>query len=257
MASGSTLTLTGGQWTGNGGFTKTGVGAMVVGSNFPGNDRFEVDSTRGGVFNMQAGSFTISSGTTYFVMGDDGQNATFNQTGGTFTSNVGEGLYVGNGAGGTSTMNITGGTFAHNGNRMRLGQGGTSTGILNVGGTASVTLSEINMAEASGGAQGFLNLSGSGLLTVGKIARGLGAGTVTFDGGTLRASGSESAFMQGLTAATINAGGATVDSQAFAITIGQSMGGTGGLTKTGSGTLTLSALAATPEPLRFPPAPCW
>ncbi|MCB1130985.1 MAG: hypothetical protein KDN05_07640, partial [Verrucomicrobiae bacterium] len=37
VAAGSTLTLSGGQWTGNGGFTKTGDGAMVVSSNFPSN----------------------------------------------------------------------------------------------------------------------------------------------------------------------------------------------------------------------------
>lgn len=242
VASGSTLTLTGGQWTGNGGFTKTGVGAMVVGSNFPGNDRFEVDSTRGGVFNMNAGSFTISSGTTYFVMGDDGQNATFNQSGGTFTNDAGGGVYLANG-GGASTMNISGGTFSSNGGPMRLGQGGGATGTLNIGGgagLASVTLPSIISSEVASNATAVINLNSNGLLNVSKISKHTGAISVTFNGGTLQASTNESTFMQGLDSATINSGGATIDSQAFAITIGQAMGGTGGLTKTGSGSLTLT-----------------
>jgi fibronectin-binding autotransporter adhesin len=40
---------------------------------------------------------------------------------------------------------------------------------------------------------------------------------------------------------TLNAGGGTIDTQAFNTTISQVIGGTGGLTKAGSGTLTLSA----------------
>ena len=242
VATGSTLTLTGGQWTGNGGFTKTGDGAMVVGSNLPSNDRFEIDSTRGGVFNMNAGSFTISSGTTYFVMGDDGQNATFNMSGGTFTNNAGGGVYLANG-GGASTMNITGGTFSSNGGPMRLGQGAGATGILNIGGgagLASVTLPSIVSSEVASNATAAINLNSNGLLNVSKITKHTGAISVIFDGGTLQASANESAFMEGLDSATINTGGATIDSQAFAITVGQGMGGTGGLTKSGSGTLTLS-----------------
>lgn len=46
--------------------------------------------------------------------------------------------------------------------------------------------------------------------------------------------------MQELDAVTINGGGATIDSNEFNVTVGQGMSGAGGLTKDGTGTLTLS-----------------
>ena len=220
VATSSSLTLANGGWTGNGSFTKTGAGAMSVGANA--GDRFTIDSTRGGGFNMAAGAFTVT-GTTYFVMGDVG-NATYNQTDGAFTLSASSGAYVGNGTGSNSTINITGGTFTQTVDRMRIGQAASSVGRLNIGGGASlatVTTPLINFSENSSGAQGFLNLSTNGLLNVGKISKGAGAGTVIFDGGTLRATNSATDFMQGLTAATINAGGATIDTNGKTITIGQ------------------------------------
>ena len=48
--------------------------------------------------------------------------------------------------------------------------------------------------------------------------------------------------MQGLTAANVKDGGAIIDSNGFDVTIAQPLvaGGTGGLTKNGAGTVTLS-----------------
>ena len=184
MATGSSLTLANGGWTGNGSFTKTGAGAMSVGANA--GDRFTIDSTRGGGFNMAAGTFTVT-GTAYFVMGDVG-NATYNQTDGTFTLSASNGGYIGNGTGSNSTMNITGGTFIQTVDRMRIGQAASSVGRMNIGSGASlatVTTPSINFSENSSGAQGYLNLSTNGLLNVGKISKGAGAGTISFDGGTL------------------------------------------------------------------------
>ena len=210
------------RWTGNGSFTKTGAGAMSVGANA--GDRFTIDSTRGGGFNMAAGNFTVT-GTAYFVLGDVG-NATYNQTDGTFTLSASSGGYIGNGNGSNSTMNITGGSFSQTVDRMRIGQAVNSVGRMNIGSGASlatVTIPTINFSENSSGARGFLNLSTNGLLHVGKISKGAGAGTMTFDGGTLRAANSVTDFMQGLTAATINAGGATIDTDGKTITIGQAL----------------------------------
>ncbi|MEI6636349.1 MAG: autotransporter-associated beta strand repeat-containing protein, partial [Planctomycetota bacterium] len=50
-----------------------------------------------------------------------------------------------------------------------------------------------------------------------------GVGTVSFDGGILRAAVSTTTFMQGLETAQINALGATIDSQGFDITIAQNL----------------------------------
>ena len=75
------------------------------------------------------------------------------------------------------------------------------------------------------------------------------ARTVYFNGGTLRASGDNDAFMQGLGHTFVGTGGAVIDSQSFTISIAQklehdaaNLGATpdGGLMKTGSGTLILS-----------------
>lgn len=93
---------------------------------------------------------------------------------------------------------------------------------------------------------GFVNLLPGGRATV--TAVGSEAGSTAhqefnFDGGTLRAAtNASSSFMQGLSAAYVRAGGAVVDSDAANITIAQALlnGGSGGLTKLGTGTLTLS-----------------
>jgi fibronectin-binding autotransporter adhesin len=86
-----------------------------------------------------------------------------------------------------------------------------------------------------------------GVLTTGPLVRQSGTGTLNFDGGTLRAAANSATFLQGLTAATVRAGGATVDTSGRNITIAQPLihdasaaAIDGGLTKLGAGTLTLT-----------------
>ena len=64
-----------------------------------------------------------------------------------------------------------------------------------------------------------------------------GSGAVNFDGGTLRAGVNSTVWMQGLGSSQINSRGVTIDTQGFAVTIGQSL-----LAPTGSG-LTAVALS--------------
>jgi autotransporter-associated beta strand protein len=66
-----------------------------------------------------------------------------------------------------------------------------------------------------------------------------GSGTFNFNGGTLGANANNATFMAGLTAANILAGGAVIDTTNYSITIGQALQGGGGLTKVGTGVLTL------------------
>jgi autotransporter-associated beta strand protein len=96
---------------------------------------------------------------------------------------------------------------------------------------------------------GFVNLLPAGLATVTAVVSENGTNSTAyqefnFNGGTLRAmTNASSAFMQGLGAAYVRAGGAVVDSDGANITITQNLlngGGGGGLTKLGTGTLTLS-----------------
>ncbi len=65
-------------------------------------------------------------------------------------------------------------------------------------------------------------------------------GPLSFDGGTLRfAAGFDLAATRAI---TLNAGGGTIDTNGFDTSIAQEIAGTGGLTKTGDGTLTLAAV---------------
>ncbi len=139
-------------------------------------------------------------------------------------------LLVGSVNGGSLAMS---GAVNQNGGTVTLtpgGVGSTTTGLL-MGGAKSTNT-------------GIYNLSG-GVLNTPIIAKGPGSGTFNFNGGTLRASASTTTFMQGLTTANIQNGGATIDTNGLGITINQALlnGGSGGLTvasSSGAGTLTLS-----------------
>ena len=91
--------------------------------------------------------------------------------------------------------------------------------------------------------EGTFNLNG-GTLNAPRIAQGAGAGTFHFDGGTLRATSATVTFMEGIDSVTVKNGGAAIDSD-LAVTIAQDLlengvSTGGGLTKQGSGTLTVS-----------------
>jgi len=166
------------------------------------------------------GSFTQTSGTN-IVSGVvelgyvDGSNGTYNLNGG-YLSCITEVV----GDSGTGSFTQSGGTH-------------------NVGGC-------LYLGQYAGGV-GTYNLRG-GLLTAAAINGGTGVGVLNFSGGTVQASGNNSAFLWGLTAAYVQAGGAIINVQGFSDTIGQNLShdpwlGTtcdGGLTKLGSGVLTLT-----------------
>jgi autotransporter-associated beta strand protein len=92
---------------------------------------------------------------------------------------------------------------------------------------------------------GFLNLNGGTLRTTNLSNNG--TATLTFNGGTLQAKAARTDFIAtGVNTAQIQSGGAFIDSNNFAITIPKiltedSTSTGGGLTKTGAGTLTLTA----------------
>lgn len=97
-----------------------------------------------------------------------------------------------------------------------------------------------------------LRLSGSEsgrsvLETGGMSSEGSGSGTVDFDGGILRATKNNSTFLSEFNGAAyglgliLDEGGAWIDSNGFAIGTASVFAGSGGLTKLGAGTLTLSA----------------
>lgn len=183
----------------------------------------------------------------YLVVGNSATGSSFNQTGGSYLFTGVNGVYVGNGTSGAGTVTISGGTFTQTQNIFRLGQNGTSTGTVNLGGgvdPALMTVPTLTFAASSTNASGTFNLLANGTLQAALINRN-GAGTFNFDGGTLRATASSPAFLTGLTAANVLSGGAVVDTAGQNISIGQSLldgGGNGGLMKNGAGTLTLAGV---------------
>ena len=139
----------------------------------------------------------------------------------------------------TGTLTVgSGGSITHPSGAVIVADtsGDNGTLILNGGNVTSSTV-----VVAGGGSTGAVNLT-SGVLSTSQVLKGSGTGSVVFNGGTLRATASQSAFISGFAAGnvTINAGGAVIDSNGFAIGIAIPMGGTGALTKRGTETLTLS-----------------
>jgi autotransporter-associated beta strand protein/T5SS/PEP-CTERM-associated repeat protein len=225
-----TVQQSGGTLTANGNFD----GAFIIGGRG--------SSLGTGTYDFTAG--TINANTNVRV-GGYGTGA-FNQSGGTFTSNsyVSLGRY----AGSTGTWSISGGQLILNNAGRWLLVGESGTGTLNISATGQVTTANVIRVGHNGGT-GTINLDGGGTLTTLGIQRGTGAAIINFNGGTLSPTVDSATFLQGLTAANIRAGGAVLNTYGKSITIGQplthdaSLGGTpdGGLTKNGSGTLTLTA----------------
>jgi autotransporter-associated beta strand protein len=162
-------------------------------------------------------------------------------TGGSF-STVGAASpdIIGN-SGNTASLTIDGGAFASD--ELHLGVSSSGTGTLTLQ-SGSATIGTLAFRFSTG--SGTVNLNG-GILTTGRINRSFaGSATLHLDSATIRASADEPAFLEGLTNAFIKSGGVTIDTSTRTITIAQVLrtdpsSPNGGITKSGSGILTLTA----------------
>lgn len=184
----------------------------------------------GGNLTVSGGTLNLSGGASWFPIGDtSGQTSTLTVSGGTVNVTNNFGTEVGRTGGGMLT--ITGGTFKN-----------ADTG--NIG---------FILGEMTGG-NGTVNLNG-GTLTVNLIKDGGNTGTsgnkFYFNGGTLSTTRTAANFFAASTKidTEVRNGGGTIDTAGFNITIADAIahstvGGDnatdGGLTKVGTGTLTLS-----------------
>ena len=214
-----TMSLSGvNAYTGN---TDVTAGTLEVnGGTIVGPGRMDIGSVGNAAnFTLNSGSVTVG---TQFVIGAHGSTGTAAINGGTLQIN--SPLYIGGYGEGTGTGTVT-----------QTAGNVTSTGGVNFGG--------------GGPNSGIYNLNGGTFTTTSIAKSGAGTATLNFNGGTLRPSAASATFLQGLSAANVKSGGAVIDTNNFAITIGQvllhdaGLGATldGGLTKAGANTLTLSS----------------
>jgi autotransporter-associated beta strand protein len=181
------------------------------------------------------------------------------KSGGVLSRTIGGNFLLGSIVGDNCVLNVDGGTVAFSGTGI-VRVGGNSTAG-NVAGTLNLNAGSFSMDAANttqpmsigatAGNFGTNNLNG-GTLSVNQIVKGNAGATAifNFNGGYLRAvNGAQGAnFLTGLTRANVRNGGAFIDNNAFNLTIGQALEHSdlagdnavdGGLTSTGSGTLTL------------------
>jgi len=185
--------------------------------------------------------------TNWLAVGREGGIGVLNLSGGGSINKFGGGnLTITHGTGASGTFNQTGGTFTIASGEAWIGEdSGTGTWNMN-GGTANVGVVHI-VQNAS--ATGYLNLNG-GTMTLQELTTGNtgGISTLTLNGGTIKPSANNANFLHDLTVVNVSApGGAVFDTAGFDVTVAQPLPTTfnpgdnsGGLTKNGAGTLTLS-----------------
>ncbi|WP_245288127.1 autotransporter domain-containing protein [Bradyrhizobium sp. Ec3.3] len=134
----------------------------------------------------------------------------------------------------TVTLNAGGGTIDTNGYDAALDGAVGGTGGLTKIGNGTLALTGVN--SYSGGTA----VNGGTLAVASDSSLGAASGGLSLDGGTLQ-------FLAGFSTArtvTLNAGGGTFDTNGFNATLDGPIGGAGGLTKIGSGTLVLAGISS-------------
>jgi autotransporter-associated beta strand protein/T5SS/PEP-CTERM-associated repeat protein len=200
------------------------------------------------------GSLVVSGGTItqsgWVVIGRKGEAATdsgiggtgsVTMTGGTWNKSGESNFIVGAHGPGAMTMSgglieVTAGNAADRGITW-VGEQNNCTGSLTISGSAEFRSNRFTMGVQAG-ASGTLRLDG-GTVRTRQITGGGGTATAIFNGSRIVATGPSNAFLEALDTATIEAGGLVVDTAGFNLATTQALFGSGGVVKSGSGTLTL------------------
>jgi autotransporter-associated beta strand protein len=230
--------------TDNATLTLKGTGSLGTSSDFNVGD---LDSSTG-TLNIQDTALLRANAIFIGSANATGSTAsgTVNQTGGTVTEvSTAVGVFSIGGRTSTSgvgTYNISGGTLTANGG-IRVG--GTGVGTFNVNGGTVNAMAGVNIARIAG-SFGTNNLNGGLLATLNVTSSTQTNAIFNFNGGTLQAQfNPANPWFTSLQQANILAGGAIIDSSTNSAIVTQPLlagSPNGGLTKLGSGTITLNGV---------------
>jgi autotransporter-associated beta strand protein/T5SS/PEP-CTERM-associated repeat protein len=214
--------------------------------NTPGNRQFWVgdgNSTCRGTLTMTLGTINAND---WIAVGRNGATGVANISGGTINKTGGGSVAIGAGATNSNgTLNMSGGLFNIAAGTLFLAEAGTTPqGTLNFTG-GEIRVGTFNIGN-SGTGTGKANLDG-GTLRVQTIVGGAGTANADFNGTQIIATANNANFISNIDNAYIEAGNLRVDSANFALTSNQDLkvptaGASGGVVKTGSGSLTLTGL---------------
>ncbi|TWT77876.1 Intracellular endo-alpha-(1-_5)-L-arabinanase [Posidoniimonas polymericola] len=250
-----TVTASGGFYVGSGFFANTRAEGAVVQSGGTLTVTRSTDGSfvvGGRTSNQANGSYTLTGGVvaanTNVAIGNRGAGV-FEQHGGQF--NAAGHISIARYSGSTGSWTLSGGSLLQTSGRRAIYVGEQGQGVLTLDADAEVHTNSAVTLGLQAGSEGDLVLDG-GLLAAPGISRGSGVGNLWLNGGLLQATTTNVLFLTGLTSAQVQAGGARFDTQAHAITVGQTLthhaglGATadGGLQKLGDGKLTLTAANA-------------
>ncbi|HEX5220564.1 MAG TPA: autotransporter-associated beta strand repeat-containing protein [Verrucomicrobiae bacterium] len=220
----------GGQFTSSliaGGMGASGGSVLLSGGTLAVTQQLGLGAGVGGygAFHMTGGTLACGS---YIVVGFNNDRAVYNQSAGTVTISSNLMTIAAGGTGSYGVASISGGTFTSSfGASSGIMVGERGIGVLNVSGNAAVNVPTnagltVGPVATQTGWDGQLNLNG-GTLTANRVVKGLGTGVakVSFNGGTLKASTGNTAFLSGLDSAVVYSGGAIFDDSGFSITVPQ------------------------------------
>ena len=224
-----------GNYDGTGEAVQTGGIVNVAGSS----DGLNVGAfgTRGvGIYTLSSGTVSVSSG--FLSIGKGGGQGTFTMTGGLVQKSSPQDFEIGEGGNSNGTMTVSGGLVDNQAGDLAIGVWG-GNGSLTISGSGVVRTGNVVFSKNSATPLSTLAINAGGRLEAAKISSANPAAltVMTINGGTLAATASQANM-------AIEAGGATIDTQSFNVTMPQPLNGTGGLTKLGSGTLAMTGAGA-------------
>ena len=227
-----------------------GTANLTLTKNGNGTQTLSGNSTLAGL-RISAGSMVLKSGTlnatvaSAFRLGGS-SSPSFTIDGGTLLAS-GNNLVGGDVVGGKGLLTINNGTWTNSSGAILAMSGSSGSGsIMTVNGGQVTSSNGIQLGQNAGNVT--LNLNG-GTTSVDRLWNSNNStATLNFNGGTLKANGNQTNFTQmtrngTMTPLNVLAGGAVLDTNGFDISVLSPLvagSPSGGLTKTGNGTLTLS-----------------